>query len=122
MADRGVALQQLEHGEARLVRKPDVEHDRLRPELPREPHRVAGRARDDAFEAELAREIAQDFREGGVVLDDQHDAARIVDRRRGRRRSASARVIAAGAAASPRAVAGSGRVASRHRDAAAAAE
>jgi hypothetical protein len=88
-----VALELIQHTQARVIGQIDVEHDGARAIGCRSHQALARRVRDDALESHFARDVAQDPGEVHIVLDDENDArlrrqafAIVVDSHRPQRR------------------------------------
>jgi hypothetical protein len=77
----GVSLQVVEHRPAVLHRQAHVEDDRVGLVLVREREALVAADGDDSLEAPVARDLELRLREVLVVLDDQHHAVTVGDRR-----------------------------------------
>ncbi len=63
-----IVLQLVEHTQARVIRKIDVEQDRVGMIGRGRNQSVVGRMRDDALEIHLVREVPQDRSEAHVIF------------------------------------------------------
>ena len=74
MAGARVALELIEHPQARMVRQAHVQHDGVRIEFLRKRERLGRASGDKAFELHLAGKIPEDSSETLIVFDDQEHA------------------------------------------------
>ncbi len=74
MAGARVALELIEHPEARMVRQAHVQHDGVRMEFLRKRERLGRASGDKAFELHLAGKIPEDSSETLIVFDDEEHA------------------------------------------------
>ena len=74
MAGASVALELVEHPEARMIRQADVQHDGVRMEFLRKRERLGRASGHKAFELHLVGKIPKDSRETLIVFDNEEHA------------------------------------------------
>jgi len=74
-----VPLEAIEHRQPGVIRQVHIEHDRGGPEFLRERHAGVRGLRDEALEAEVVREVVENPRKRGIVLDDEQHAGSLDD-------------------------------------------